>query len=84
MQIKVQLGKLELNLPLADMIDSQRENNGVEVLPIATKHILALGGLAAHHKAPFDRLLIAQSEVEGLTIVTRDTKFPAYGAKLLW
>lgn len=84
MQIKVQLGKMSLKLPIEDLISSQQKNNGVEVLQITTEHILALDALPLHHKDPFDRLLIAQSKVEDLTIVTRDTKFPSYGAKLLW
>ena len=84
MQIKIQLGKMKLNLPLQDLIDSQQQNNEIEILPITTEHILALDGFPFHHKDPFDRLLIAQSVVEGFTIVTVDSEFPAYPAKLLW
>ncbi len=84
MQIKVQIGKMKLQLPLQDLIDSQQRDNEVEILPIKTEHILALDNLPFHHKDPFDRLLIAQSIVEGFTIVTVDSEFPAYPAKLLW
>ncbi len=84
MQIKVQLGKMKLKLPLKDLIESQQRDNEVEILSITTKHILALDNLPFHHKDPFDRLLIAQSIVEGFTIVTVDSEFPAYPAKLLW
>ncbi len=84
MQIKVQLGKMKLKLPLKDLIESQQRDNEVEILPITTEHILALDGLPFHHKDPFDRLLIAQSIVEDFTIVTVDSEFPAYPAKLLW
>jgi len=84
MQIKVQLGKMKLKLPLKDLIDSQQRDNEVEILPITTEHILALDNLPFHHKDPFDRLLIAQSVVEGFTIVTVDSEFPVYPAKLLW
>lgn len=84
MQIKVQLGKIKLKLPLPDLIESQKRNNGVEVLPITTEHILALEKLPFQHKDPFDRLLIAQSIVENFTIVTLDPEFSAYSAKLLW
>ncbi len=84
MQIKVQLGKMKLKLPLEDLIESQQRDNEVEILPITTEHILALDGLPFHHKDPFDRLLIAQSIVENFTIVTVDSEFPAYPAKLLW
>ena len=84
MQIKIQLGKLKLILPLPDLIESQKRDNEVEILPIKTEHILAMDGLPFHHKDPFDRLLIAQSKLENLTIVTLDPEFPAYGVKRLW
>ena len=83
-QIKVQIGKMKLKLPLQDLIDSQQRDNEVEILPIKTEHILALDNLPFHHKDPFDRLLIAQAIVEGFTIVTVDSEFPVYPAKLLW
>jgi len=47
-------------------------------------HVLALDALPFHHKDPFDRLLIAQSVEEELTIVTADSQFPAYSVKLLY
>ncbi len=84
MQIKVQLGKMKLKLPLEDLIESQQRDNEVTILQITTEHILALDNLPFHHKDPFDRLLIVQSIVEDFTIVTADTEFPAYPAKLLW
>ena len=84
MQIKVQLGKIKLKLPLPDLIESQKIRNDVEILHITTEHILELNNQPFHHKDPFDRLLIAQSIVENSTIVTLDSEFPAYSAKLLW
>lgn len=58
MQIKLQLGKLQLRLPLAEVIADQQQTNTIHVLPVALEHVLALQGLPAHHKDPFDRLLI--------------------------
>lgn len=84
MQIKIQIGKMKLKLPLADLIETQQNNNDVEILHIKTEHILELNNLPFHHKDPFDRLLMAQSIVENLTIVTLDSEFPSYPAKLLW
>ncbi len=84
MQIKTQLGKIKLKLPLRHLIESQQRDNEVEILPITTEHILALDNLPFHHKDPFDRLLIAQSITENFTIITVDSEFPAYPAKLLW
>ncbi len=82
MQIKVQLGKIELKLPLKDLIESQQQENEIEILRISTVHILELENLPFHHKDPFDRILIAQSIVEDLTVVTVDSEFRAYPAKL--
>ncbi|WP_333873430.1 hypothetical protein [Methylobacter sp.] len=50
MQIKHQLGKLDLALPLSTLIEEQRVNNGLQILPIETHHIFALTDLPAHHK----------------------------------
>ncbi len=83
-QIKIQLGKLHLNHPLAETISIQQEVNGVEVLPITLTHILALDSLPYHHRDPFDRLLVAQSQVEGLTLVTNDSKIWMYDIPHLW
>ena len=82
-QIKRQLGKLDVRLPLADLLDEQREANGIELLPIRLPHILALNDLPPHHKDPFDRLLIAQANVEGLALLSADRTFDQYQVKLL-
>jgi len=78
MQIKIQLGKLKLSLPLKELVKNQQETNDLTVSPVALPHVLALDALPFHHKDPFDRLLIAQSIAEGLTIVTADSQFSAY------
>ncbi len=59
MQIKVQLGKMKLKMPLEDLIESQQRDNEVKILQISTEHIFMLNNLPFHHKDPFDRLLIA-------------------------
>lgn len=83
MQIKLQLGKLTLNLPLAAVIESQQQSNQVEVLPVTLPHVLALQSLPTYHKDPFDRLLIAQANVEDATLVSSDPVFAQYPVKLL-
>jgi PIN domain nuclease of toxin-antitoxin system len=83
MQLKIQLGKLKLSRPLSELVESQQETNGLQVLPLELPHVLTLDTLPLHHKDPFDRLLIAQSIVEDLTLVTADDKLSAYPAKLL-
>ena len=83
MQIKIQLGKLKLSLPLKELVKNQQEINDLTVSPVALTHVLALDALPFNHKDPFDRLLIAQSIAEGLTIVTADSQFSTYSVKLL-
>jgi len=83
MQIKLQLGKLKLSLPLKELVKNQQDTNDLRVSPVALTHVLALDSLPFHHKDPFDRLLIAQCMAEGLTIVTVDSQFSAYSVKLL-
>lgn len=83
MQIKTQLGKLSLNLPLAELVQHHQEN-GMELLPIALAHILELDQLPQHHKDPFDRLLIAQSRVESVAIVSKDEIFQSYDSQIIW
>jgi PIN domain nuclease of toxin-antitoxin system len=82
-QVKIQLGRLKLSQSLTELIESQQQNNDLQILPIGLSHVLALDALPFHHKDPFDRLLIAQSIVENLTIVTADEKLSVYSAKLL-
>jgi len=83
MQIKIQLGKLKLKLPLKELIKNQQETNDLSVTPVTLTHVLALDALPFHHHDPFDRLLIAQSIEEGLTLVSEDSQFSAYSVKLL-
>lgn len=84
MQIKLQLGKLSLKLPLAELVETQQRTNGIELLPIDLAHILALEGLPNHHKDPFDRLLIAQANVENAILVSNDPIFASYPVRLDW
>jgi PIN domain nuclease of toxin-antitoxin system len=78
MQIKFQLGKLDLNQPLPEIIHSQQRDNAIELLPIRAEHIYALGELPVHHKDPFDRLLIAQARTERMHVLTADPVFHQY------
>ena len=82
-QIKSQLGKLKLSHSLAELLKSQRETNDLQILPLELGHVLTLDTLPLHHKDPFDRLLIAQSISERLTLVTCDDHFSAYPVKVL-
>ncbi|HEV7509641.1 MAG TPA: type II toxin-antitoxin system VapC family toxin [Thermoanaerobaculia bacterium] len=80
LSMKAAIGKLDLDG--ADLAEEIEANDFVE-LPITARHSLAAGTLPRHHDDPFDRMLIAQAQIEGLTIVTRDPAFRAYGVSLL-
>ena len=83
MQIKAQLGKLELKIPLADMVKVQKQENDLNILTITLEHIYQLQMLPFHHNDPFDRLIIAQSFLENMTIISADGKFKDYGISVL-
>jgi PIN domain nuclease of toxin-antitoxin system len=83
-QIKRQLGKLNLRIPLTEILSGQQETNGLLILPVTLPHVLELDSLAAHHKDPFDRLLIAQARAEDAILVSGDSVFASYGVRLLW
>jgi len=82
--LKSALGKLKLPAPYAHIFPSQLEQNGFGVVPITSGHCARLLELPFHHRDPFDRLLLAQAEVEAMTLVTDDGQLGQYGASLLW
>lgn len=84
MQIKLQIGKLKFNLPLAQLITKQQQTNQLSILPVTLEHVLALDSLPFHHKDPFDRLLITQANLEGAVLVSNDAIFSNYSVKLAW
>jgi PIN domain nuclease of toxin-antitoxin system len=78
-EIKLQTGKLELEVDLA----TESTGHGFESLAITFAHAKAAGRLRAHHGDPFDRILVAQAQLEGLTIVSRDPVFDRYAVAVL-
>lgn len=78
MAIKCSLGKLQVDLRA---LHSQVEADGFTWLPISAHHLLAVASLAQHDdpKDPFDRLLVAQAQVEPLLLLTADSKLARYG-----
>jgi PIN domain nuclease of toxin-antitoxin system len=84
MQIKIQLGKLELSDDLPDILRTQQVDNNLQILTINLDHIWSLENLPYHHRDPFDRLLIAQAQTEGMTLVSADKVFDLYDVDLLW
>ncbi|MDJ0731268.1 MAG: type II toxin-antitoxin system VapC family toxin [Crocosphaera sp.] len=82
-QIKHQLGKLTLNKTLGEIVALQ-QNNSIEILPITAAHVLALDGLSMYHKDPFDRLLIAQANLERAILISCDSIFANYSVQVEW
>jgi PIN domain nuclease of toxin-antitoxin system len=83
-QIKLQIGKLSLQMPLSELIKDHQETNDLQLLTIELTHIYALTNLPNHHRDPFDRLLIAQAIVEQVPIVSIDSAFDGYAIQRLW
>ncbi len=77
--IKQALGKLKAPESLAEVVIEE----GFKPLPIAFDHATRAGQLPPHHRDPFDRMLIAQAALEGLTIVTHDPAFDPYEVDVL-
>ncbi|MCI5150628.1 MAG: type II toxin-antitoxin system VapC family toxin [Candidatus Electrothrix sp. MAN1_4] len=82
-QIKQQLGKLRLSATLPELIETQERMNDLNMLSIELPHIYALQQLPYHHNDPFDRLLIAQAQVESMVLVTVDHKISLYEVETL-
>lgn len=77
--IKKSLGKVTLTGDIVDILRS----NGIPILSVNELHAARLGHLPLHHRDPFDRLLIAQAQIEGLTLVTADRQFSTYDVALV-
>ena len=80
--IKVGAGRLKLRKPPAEIIPSLIER-GFQALPIKIDHALAIRHLPAMHNDPFDRMLVAQAQCEGLTLVTADPAVAAYDIRTI-
>ena len=82
--IKISAGKYALAVSFEDFFRGAIDDNGFRRLPIELRHTAALTTLPYHHRDPFDRLLAATALVEGLTLVSADSAFDAYGVTRLW
>jgi len=82
--IKFALGKLRLPMPPSEMVPASADALPVVHLPVYVSHGLRVGELPAHHNDPFDRLLIAQSQIEDLPIMTADHAIAQYDVEVIW
>lgn len=76
--IKNALGKLPLPEPIDSYISSRMVQLGVQYLEIRAPHALRAAALPLHHRDPFDRMLIAQAQIEDMTLVSADSMFQQY------
>ncbi len=83
-QIKHQINRLQLDVPLEAMIRGQQVANDLRILPVELHHVYALAGLPLHHHDPFDRLLIAQAKAEQAWLVSADGQFGPYPVDVFW
>ncbi len=82
--IKYGLGRLPLPAPPAEFVPERIESSGVIPLPVEHAHALLVGELPRHHRDPFDRLLVAQAQLEDLTLLTADRQFGSYDVEVVW
>jgi PIN domain nuclease of toxin-antitoxin system len=82
--IKVGTGKWPEAASLIDNFEAEVAAEGFTMLPIEVVHARAAGSSRSIHKDPFDRMLIAQATIEGLTLVTSDRKLAGLGVVCLW
>ena len=82
--IKAQIGKLKLPSNLEQFIGEQLLQNAINTLPVQLSHTLHVYTLPPLHRDPFDRLLISQSQLEQLPILTADVQFQQYPVQVMW
>lgn len=84
--IKTAIGRLNVAGGLDGMVRRTQDDLLATVLPVELGHARRYTSLPmiADHRDPFDRMLIAQAQVEGLTLVTGDEKLKQYGVNVLW
>ena len=82
--IKLSLEKLKLPLPYERLFPGRLLELGFHSLPIRHSHLHRIVHLPFHHRDPFDRVLIAQAQVEEMTLVSCDPHFQHYDVPLLW
>jgi PIN domain nuclease of toxin-antitoxin system len=81
---KSRLGKLGDAADLLEDLPGAMEDDGIRVLDVTLAHALLAGTLPGEHRDPFDRMLAAQSRLEGLPLVTADKAFAQFGTSVFW
>jgi len=81
---KARFGKWPEGRRVADAITDTMAENAFQPLPISLEHARLAGFLPMRHRDPFDRVLAAQSEIEGMPLITADPIFQTFGTQVLW
>lgn len=84
MATKVRIGKLRDPSNAIPRLSAILVERGMIELPVSMQHACEAGALAGEHRDPFDRMLIAQSRIEELPVVTADPVFEAFEVPVLW
>lgn len=82
--VKINIGKLKLPRPFGELIPEQLMREEIKVLQAELSHLTKYVDLPLHHRDPFDRLIIAQAQVEMMPVITIDKAFEGYDVNLLW
>lgn len=82
--IKHALGRLVFDEPPEVLIPAELDRNFIESLQITNAHAFKAGQLPNHHRDPFDRMLVAQAQIESLGIVSDDSRLELYDVDVFW
>jgi PIN domain nuclease of toxin-antitoxin system len=82
--IKTKINRLQLQMPITELIEWHQKENNLKVLKVELHHVYALESLPLHHKDPFDRLLMAQAISEQMSLISTDEKFNQYPVEIIW
>ena len=82
--IKAQLGKLSLPLPADEFMSSRIRANHFATIGISLRHAARTFHLQLLHRDPFDRILVAQAQIENIPLITADQAIAQYGVPIIW
>ena len=82
--IKLSIGKYTLQVPFPAFIQEAINDNGFTILSVEPQHTAELVALPFHHRDPFDRLLVAQAIVQGMSLVSADPVLDSYPIRRIW
>lgn len=81
--IKTALGKVRFSDPFAEFVTSRLAEDGIVPLPVHHSHAMRVAELPTHHRDPFDRLLVAQAQIEALSLLTADRQLESYDVAVI-